>query len=520
MLPDVAHRWLGRALAGVGALLAGCAASAVLPDASDPPFRFPVRELEELPAPASILPLGISLRPRLFEALADSLNEFRSLYGHGKIGAAEIEWLPEPATESIEIRPPYIEEHLTLRGRLRVRSGSQRCESDSFGARFTVQTRPILLGFSNKPGTFYPSYRNESDDSQDGVTRMGQVSQHAVDQWMYRDRGMRLIGPEVKIEQVGELTCEVPGIDIKALHAEFLAPIEENLSRNGRLVVGLAQLADDFDAQFGSYESPQGHAPSCLETYPSAIVLSPANPGETDVLRLGIEISSYVTAGRCSVADYRPPGLQLRTTPISDEAHVQGQFHVPASAIQGHLLRQLLGRALGEGAFLLRVERVVVIGLQGRLLIRLIVSGRAPEDLYFWGTPTLVREGDRYTLQMPDLQLAEQSWLRVARYRLPHGAAEGWTQRVQDAVRMDVTESVVQLLRGLDPETPRMRIWNDRDQRLRRESGQTGTPQGPQLGGFQLPQPLRVEVTESGVLRKHELRIHVMFSGSLKTHPQ
>lgn len=501
------HRARGRIRRAVSIwgplLLAACARAVpdypVQPVAPPPPVPAP---------PPSVLPVDVALKLDLAESILGTRGDIRSRFGHRKLGAADLEWLPEQPAESIAVAPPYLLVRITLAGRLRVRSGARSCQADSFGATFTVRVHAGLEGFGRKRRPYRPYYRSESDDS---PTSAEDEQRYDADVRAYNSRGIRLSDPAVEVQPLGRLECGVPGVRTEALQAPLFDPIRDALTEKAQRLLRLTEVGDRLDELLGSYALQPSEGAACLGLQPSALVLGPPSasdePGE---LRLGVEITPAVAERSCSDENVPPNRLRLEREPLLPDARVLASLTVPIAGLEARLLRLLQGRPLG-GSEPLSTERVLVRGVHGRLLVRLSVRGAYQGPLYLWGSPALRREGDRYVLMLPELQLADESRARLAeRALLPRGLAGDWLRHLADGMRTDVTRSVESVLLGLNTEAARKRAWDPAETLLRKESGLPMVPSGRLLGEFQLPQPLDAVTEEKQIL------VRLLYPGRLQ----
>jgi hypothetical protein len=188
-------------------------------------------------------------------------------------------------------------------------------------------------------------------------------------------------------------------------------------------------------------------APACLDLAPRELVLAPlGGSGDRLALRAGADVAPRISLGKC------PPATPAHWDEVVvREEKLTPRFKVAvAAAVSGAEMEQRLGAALighhlGDGGDL-TVDKVTVGDANGRILLKLDVSGTVRGSLYLWGTPEIREEAGRIVLDAPDLQAALETRTLLDRLKVAVWTARGGdlVAAAKKAVRTDLTERLAE----------------------------------------------------------------------------
>lgn len=302
--------------------------------------------------------------------------------GGVRLGVLDARWRLARGPAALLAAPPGLAIQLPLTGEVSIGAGFLRCQAGGIGGVFTVGVEPTL--------------------SADGA--------------------LLLQRPRVAVAQQGNIACAGIQVPIGDLFTQMLRPVEQALAAvlselrlplGPALSRGLAELAVPRALAIAGQ-------PACLDLDPAALVIAPLAQGASGpTVRVGLDVAPRLSLGACpSRAAAAPRALTVRQDAGGGPSRVQVAVAIPAAELQAPLAAALSGKRFGRGANQVQIGAVAVGDAQGRVLLRLGVSGAYQGDLFLWGTPAVRSEGGRYLLSVPDLQVASESTSRLQDLRL------------------------------------------------------------------------------------------------------
>lgn len=335
--------------------------------------------------------------------------------GGAKLGMLDARWQLQRQVPTVTVAPPGLLLRVPITGSVSVGAGFMRCQSNGVGGVFNIGVRPTL-----DPGG-----------------------------------ALVLRDSQVRMEPVGAMQCAGVPLPVAELFALMLRPIEQALSSGMnqlRLPLGPA-LQKGLEALAVPRTLDLGGKRACLDLDPAGLVVAPmAGAGQTAALRLGLDVAPRLSLGDCPnkvMAAERE--LAVREEAAGAQSRVAVAVAVPASELQAPLSKALLGRRFGNGQQSVVVGSVELGDANGRALVRLGVTGAFNGNLFLWGTPQVRAEAGRYTLSVPDLQLAGESTSRLEELRLNlMQLFDGdLAAKLRPLLVVDVTERLQQVQRQL-----------------------------------------------------------------------
>ncbi len=330
--------------------------------------------------------------------------------GSQRLGALPVSWRLTRQPVVLGPGPKGLLVRVPLLGELTIGAGFLSCRSTGIGGTLVIAARP----------TFDPQGALELADA------------------------------AVSFEPAGNVQCAGLPIPVAELFPLMLLPAQKAIEQTFQhlklplgpaLQRGLVEVATPRELKLGGQ-------PSCLDLAPSALVLAPlGGVGSELVLRLGLEVAPRVSLGTCPAGGGAVPStLTVRQEALGNDYRVQVAVAVPTTELRTKLAQALLGRRLGQGPRALTVQAVEVGDAAGRVLVRLDVQGGYNGAVYLWGTPQVRINGDRYVLEVPDLQVATESTSRledtkIALYELVGG---NLADQIKPQLQLDVTAPLVQ----------------------------------------------------------------------------
>jgi hypothetical protein len=357
------------------------------------------------------VPLG-GLRDAIERAIPPLVEGAKALSLPG-LRDAEVTYRLERRPVVLHAEPSGLSLEVALVGPVSFRAGDVRCQAPSGGLSFLVATRPAL-----RPG--------------------GELSLDHLD-WK----------PVVH----GTLLCGVIPVPLGAALGLALEPLARALVQGVQKIE--IPLGPAIRAGLAALRTPQTIAlggkggEACLDLDPGAAVLAPVGgAGEAMTLKLGVDVAPRVTLGACPAnADTgSSPGdrVLVRTVPLQDHFEIAVAVAVPYTNLEARATPAVVGHRFGEGDRSVTIDAVDLGDAQGRALARVRVHGALNGDIYLWGTPEVIEQAGRFTLKVPDLQVAVESrsvlekiglWL----WQLAGGGLEGL---LREKLSLDVTDRI------------------------------------------------------------------------------
>lgn len=339
--------------------------------------------------------------------------------GGAQLGVLDARWQLQRQVPTVSAAAPGLVLRVPITGTVSVGAGFLRCQASGVGGIFTIGLRPSLDGGG----------------------------------------ALVLRDPQVSVAPVGVLSCAGVQVPLAQLFGLMLKPIEQALA------AGLAQLrvplGPAIERGLAELGKPQGMdldgRRACMDLDPAGLVVAPmAGSGQVAALRLGVDVAPRLSLAQgqeaCpGKAAQAPRELSVREESAGGQSRVQVAVAVPAADLQAPLAKALVGRRFGSGKDSVLVGSVALGDASGRALVRLSVTGAYNGDLFLWGTPQVRMEGGRYSLSVPDLQVAGESTSKIEELRLNlFQLFDGdLAARLRPILILDVTERLAQVQRRL-----------------------------------------------------------------------
>ena len=299
-----------------------------------------------------------------------------------RLGVLDARWRLVRGPAALRAAPPGIAIQMPLVGEVSIGAGFLRCQAGGIGGVFTIGLEPTLTA----------------------------------------DGALVLQRPRVAVAQQGAIACAGIQVPVGDLFTQMLRPTEQALGAvlaelkiplGPALSRGLAELAVPRALAVGGQ-------PACLDLDPQALVIAPLGAGPTGpTVRVGLDVAPRLSLGACpGRAAAAPRALSVRQEAGGGPSRVQVAVAIPAMELQAPLGTALVGKRFGGGTNQVQINSVAIGDAQGRVLVRLGVSGAYQGDLFLWGTPAVRLENGRYVLGVPDLQVASESTSRLQDLRL------------------------------------------------------------------------------------------------------
>jgi hypothetical protein len=251
--------------------------------------------------------------------------------------------------------------------------------------------------------------------------------------------------------------CGAKKVPQKSIESAIFAPLikytEQSVKAVGLPLGPLLSRAIVALAEPRTLGGEDGKTAVCLDLLPSALILAPLK-GDRDTLRLklGLEVAPRLSVGVCGTASMPLLSAEAREENLDSK---RGYALEVAVAVPMALLNEQLkgaqGKTFGEGARQMTVQTAQLGDANGRLLLRLDVKGAFNGAIYLWGTPTGVKEGQKYVIKVPDLQMAFESRSLLEKLKIlyikSHQAEI--VEKLRAALVWDVTSSMQSVQKAL-----------------------------------------------------------------------
>ncbi len=261
------------------------------------------------------------------------------------------------------------------------------------------------------------------------------------------DGWLIVASPKSETEIAGELRCGIVPIPLHPILSPIAFWLARGLEETVRLVrLPMAPLINEaLDALAQRCDITVGDEVACLDLDPRALVLSPAaGSGDALTLKLGVDVAPRLSTGKCTGPPRRRPRSPVvaREVPLGDRFGVEVALTIAYDQLGERAAPSLRGKSFGEGKQRVNLRQVTFGDAEGRVLARAQVDGAIAGTLFLWGTPAISEREGRFTLAVPDLQVAVETRDLLTRMKLwlwdrHDGGLANW---LRGKLTVDITE--------------------------------------------------------------------------------